>query len=53
MNPLKEQIQNATTMKELDELRVPVVLDVANFPENQKLFIKQRDKIRRHGGQIK
>lgn len=52
MNQLKESIMSCQTMDDLDSLRLPIVKDKENVIENQKLFIKQKNKIKRHGGQI-
>lgn len=52
MITLQKRIQNAKNMKELDALRMDCVLDRENFVANQKLFITQKNKIQRHGGQI-
>lgn len=53
MNRLATHIDNAKTMADLDVLRPAIVQDKENFLENQKLFIKQKNKIKRHGGKIK
>lgn len=52
MSTLPERIMNAKTMKDLDSLRMECVQDRENFQSNQQLFIKQKNKIQRHGGQI-
>ncbi|WP_342505665.1 hypothetical protein [Sporosarcina sp. FSL K6-2383] len=52
MSTLPERIKNAKSMKDLDALRMDCVLDRENFLSNQRLFIKQKNKIRRHGGQL-
>ena len=52
MNRMKEHIQNAKNQEEIDKLRGPILEDVDNFLENQKLFKYQKNKIQRHGGQI-
>lgn len=58
MLELQGKIAKATTMDELDELRLPIVQAMENaddaelFHETQKLFIKRKNKIKRHGGRI-
>jgi hypothetical protein len=44
---LKEKIQQCKTMPELDALRLEIVRDIPNFPENQKTFIAKLNKLRR------
>lgn len=53
MNLIGPHIGNAKTMKDLDVLRLDIAKDKDNFEENQRLFIKQKNKIRSHGGKIK
>lgn len=49
MNSLPERIKGCNTMRELDELRIEVVRDMDNFTENQKLFIKRLNSLKRNG----
>ena len=49
MNSLPEGIKGCNTMRELDELRIEVVRDMDNFIENQKLFIKKLNSLKRNG----
>lgn len=49
MNDLPEKIKNCNMMRELDELRIYVVRDSDNFIENQKLFIKKLNSLKRSG----
>lgn len=49
MNSLSERIKGCNTMRELDELRIEVVRDMDNFIENQKLFIKKLNSLKRNG----
>ena len=46
MNELKEKIEQCQTMEELDSLRLEIVKDSDNVMENQKIFIKQKNKIK-------
>ena len=39
-------------IEELKELELPIVEDIDNFKRHQKLYIKQENKIKRHGGKI-
>lgn len=49
MNELSEKIKNCTTQKELDILRFEIVKDKENFAENQKLFVKKKNSLKRQG----
>jgi hypothetical protein len=49
MITLSEKIKNCITRKELDKLRIEIVRDTDNFVENQKLFIKKQNSLKRQG----
>ena len=49
MNKLVERINNCTTQKELDSLRIEIAKDKDNFEENQRLFIKKKNSLKRQG----
>lgn len=49
MNELSEKINNCTTQKELDILRFEIIKDKENFAENQKLFVKKKNSLKRQG----
>lgn len=49
MNELSKKINNCTTQKELDILRFEIVKDKENFAENQKLFVKKKNSLKRQG----
>lgn len=49
MSNLAEKIKGCNTMRELDELRIEIVRDTDNFVENQKLFIKKLNSLKRNG----
>ena len=42
-----DRIKACDTMPKLDELRLEIVKDKGNFKENQKAFIKQKNKLKR------
>ena len=44
---IKTRINKCKTMKELDALRLDLANDMKHFLENQRLFIKQKNRIRR------
>ncbi len=44
---IKIRINKCKTMKELDALRLNIANDMKHFLENQRLFIKQKNRIRR------
>ena len=47
MSDIKQRIKECKTMKELDGLRMEIVQDKSNFLENQKLFIKKKNQLKR------
>ena len=47
MSDIKQKIKECKTMKELDGLRMEIVQDEINFIENQKLFIKKKNQLKR------
>lgn len=55
---IKKEITKAKNREQLDELRGPIVEamkkenNIELFNDMQKLFIKQKNKIKRHGGRI-
>lgn len=49
MNNLAEKINKCTTQKELDFLRFEIVKDKESFAENQRLFIKKKNSLKRQG----
>ena len=49
MNELKDKIKKCETQKELDSLRIEVVRDMENVMENQKIFIKKKNSLKRQG----
>jgi hypothetical protein len=49
MNLLADKIKNCNTQKELDSLRIEIARDKDNFEENQKLFIKKKNSLKRQG----
>ena len=48
---LADKIIICKTIEELKELELPIVEDINNFKKHQKLYIKQENKIKRHGGE--
>ncbi|MDU4953881.1 MAG: hypothetical protein E6X21_16325 [Clostridium sp.] len=48
-NTIKDRLLNCTTQKELDSLRISIVKDKEHFLENQKLFIKVKNSLKRKG----
>lgn len=49
MNLLAEKINKCNSQKELDALRLEIVEDKENFIENQQLFIKKKNSLKRQG----
>lgn len=49
MNNLAEKIKNCNSQKELDSLRIEIVKDKDNIIENQQLFIKKKNSLKRQG----
>ncbi len=47
MNKLTEAIKNSKTFDELNSLRLLMVRDRVNFSENQKLFTKKMNQLKR------
>lgn len=47
MDDIKKRILNCKTPNELNSLRILMVKDKENFIENQKAFIKMKNKFRR------
>lgn len=56
MKDLQEKIKSCKTLLELDQLRSLIIQamekenNVQIFEETQALFLKQKNKIKRHGG---
>lgn len=49
MNYLKDKIIECKNRKDLNSLRIEIASDKENFSENQKLFIKKKNSLRRCG----
>jgi hypothetical protein len=49
MKSLLQRIKDCQTSKELDLLRIEIVRDTENFQENQRAFIRQKNKLGRNG----
>ena len=49
MNDLAKMIESCTTQEELDGLRIKLVQDKEHFNENQKLFMKKKNFLKRQG----
>ena len=47
MNELKKRIEDCKSNEDLDKLRLEIVEDKENFLENQKAFIKVKNKIKK------
>ncbi len=47
MTKLAEEIKKCKTAKELNSLRMAMLKDLSNFEENQKLFIKKKNQLKR------
>lgn len=49
MNKLLEKINECTTRKSLDKLRLEILNDTVNFEENKKAFINKQRLLRDQG----